>query len=209
MEISYVVQPMSAKDIEINSIDFLLTYEPSFLFGIESTLDMEKSLDDIFIDKGFCLRLISDGEMPKEIWGCAQMDLKIINIRESDYNNCADNGLARMSIAHEIGHARLQSTQICETRTAYRFAGHAIPRYMNSEWQANVWGSATLMPYPRVLRLAERMKEKSKTRVISEMTKVFAVTKAAAKVRLETLLRYKDDGRSEAIERELAIRGVI
>lgn len=203
MEIAYVVKPLSARDIEIDSVRFLMSYHDKFLLGKERSLDVERAADSIFMDKNFTLQLVGDHDLPKEVLACTEMDSCIIKVRESDYNKCDYDGMSRMNIMHEIGHARLQSDQIHATGILYSVVGNTIPAYKNSEWQAKVWGSATLMPYPRMIKIIDRMKGASERRIINEICEEFKVTEPAAKVRFETIQKYRADGRATGIEATL------
>ena len=72
-----------------------------------------------------------------------------IVIREDVYDGaCAGNGRDRFTIAHEIGHAILHGEQIGMCRATN--SNTAI--YRNSEWQANEYAGALLLPNREVKR---------------------------------------------------------
>lgn len=209
MEPTCIVNPLSALDIELDSSVFLRKYQPEVLEGTEP-LDVAKLLDDIFLDKGFSLQLITDDELPMAILGMAEMDNKIIKIRESDYLKCDSEGFQRMTVTHEVGHSRLHFSQfeknemkMCRTQSNY------IPPFLSSEWQARVWASATLMPFSAIAKLAEKKYYGSKAELTEAITKKFIVSVSAAEARLGTIKRYQEDGRYQAIEAGLKRKGII
>lgn len=200
MEPTCLVNPMSALDIELDSSDFLRRYQPGVLEGNEP-LDVVKLLDDIFLDKGFSLQLITDDELPKAILGVAEMDNKIIKIRESDYLKCDLEGYQRMTITHEVAHSRLHFSQfekngmkMCRTQSNY------IPPYASSEWQARVWASATLMPFSAITKLAVDNYYENRAELIEAIIKKFIVSASAAETRIKTIEKYLEDGRYQEIE---------
>lgn len=200
MEPTCLVNPLSALDIEVDSSDFLGRYQPGVLEGKEP-LDVIKLLDDIFIDKGFSLQLITDDELPKTILGVTEMDSKIIKIRESDYLKCDSEGYQRMTITHEVGHSRLHFPQfekngmkMCRTQSNY------IPPFVSSEWQARVWASSTLMPFSAITKLVADNYYKSRAELIEAIVKEFIVSASAAEARIGTIEKYRKDGRYQEIE---------
>ena len=209
MEIVYLVNPLSALDIELDSAVFLQEYQTQVLEG-NRPLDVEKLLDDIFLDKGFSLQLISDDELPKAILGISEMDNKIIKIRESDYIKNATGGYQRMTITHEVGHSRLHLSQFEENRMKMcRTQSNYIPPFVNSEWQARVWASATLMPFSAITKLAVENCNKSRTELVEIIVEKFIVSKAAAEARLGTMEKYWKDGRFQKIETAIKEKGII
>lgn len=195
MEIAYIVDPMSAIDIELDSARYLKEYQSDTLFG-DKPLDVEKLLDDIYIDTGVTLQLVDDKELPREILGVSEMDTKIIKIRDVDFEKCDTDGYQRMTITHEAGHTRLHLNQFEKNgMKMYRTQSNRIPPYISSEWQARVWASATMMPLYAMVRLLNENAGKTETEVVDAIMKRFIVSRAAAEARYNTLLRYYKDGR--------------
>lgn len=208
MEITYLVEPLGALDIELDSAEFLAQYQPEVLRGDEKPLDVYKLLDDIYEDKDACLQLIEDDNFPTGILGVAEMDHNIIKIRNSDYEKCDTEGYPRMTVTHEVGHPRLHLEQFRENgMKMYRTQSNKIPPYMSSEWQARVWGSATMMPFPAMVRLLEKADHKTDMEIESAIMDRFVVTQSAAHARFETMKRYVKDGRYEKIEKEMKEKG--
>ena len=68
-----------------------------------------------------------------------------MRIRQSVYEGaCEGNGRDRFTIAHEIGHYLMHRDV---NLALSRLENHTkVPAYQNSEWQANTFASALLMP---------------------------------------------------------------
>lgn len=203
MEIAYLVEPLSALDIETDSVKFLSKYQPEVLHA-NRPLDVEKLLDDIFNDTNVSLLLIDDDELPKEILGVSEMDKRIIKIRNSDFEKCDKDGYRRMTITHEAGHARLHLNQFEKNgMKMYRTKSNRIPYYKNSEWQAKVWASATMMPFPALIKIFQDATKKSDNEVINCIMERFIVSRTAAEVRYNTIAKYYKDGRYQKIEKSI------
>ena len=203
MEITYLVDPLSAHDIELNSANFLREYQPEVLKGYKP-LDVAKLLDDIFEDKGFSLQLVSEKELPTSILGMTEMDNKIIKIRETDYMVCETAGYQRMTITHEVGHPRLHFSQFDRNgMRMLRTQSNKIPAFISSEWQARVWASATLMPFPTMIHLLGETQGKTKDDILNAIMEKFIVSRSAADVRYKTIFKYHKDGRFKIIEKSM------
>lgn len=155
-DVTYIVKPMSASDIKLDVVRFLHKYQQETLFG-DKPLNAEKILDDIYTDKGFCLEITSDNEFKKGILGETRIGTRTIQIRESDFIQCDNNGFARMNITHEVAHSRLHS-EFFEQNPCYlyRVQGNRLPAYLSSEWQASVWASCCLMPFPATVKVNDK-----------------------------------------------------
>ncbi len=203
MEIAYMVDPLSALEIELNSAEMLSKYQPEVLNG-QRPLDVEKLLDDIFLETESSLQLIEPEDLPFVFLGVSEMDNKIIKIRESDFLKCETNGFCRMTITHEVGHHRLHLPQFEKCKmNLYRTQSNKIPAYVSSEWQARVWASATLMPFPAMVKILKTNEEKKANSIIQEVVEKFLVSRTAAKVRIKTLQTYMKDGRFQDLEKEM------
>jgi hypothetical protein len=97
----------------------------------------------------------------------------------------ADDGRARFTVAHEVGHIHLHVAQ-----TKGRFVESAmqdfqrtenVPVYKNPEWQANVHGATLLMPESAVLDAVRQGMS------VSRLARVFGVSKQAMEIRLNEL----------------------
>nr|WP_300187100.1 ImmA/IrrE family metallo-endopeptidase [uncultured Agathobaculum sp.] len=69
----------------------------------------------------------------------------LMRIRRSVYDGAwAGNGRDRFTLAHELGHYFMhRDVDLALSRINDR---HSVPAYCNSEWQANTFASALLMP---------------------------------------------------------------
>ncbi|MCQ2411912.1 MAG: ImmA/IrrE family metallo-endopeptidase [Sphaerochaetaceae bacterium] len=200
MEITYLVDALSAIEIELDSAEFLTQYQPDVLFRDITRMDAEKLLDDIYQDRGMCLRIVSDEELPNGILGASEMDLKVIKIRKADYDNCRETGSSRMTIAHEVAHSRLHLGQFEKNgMRMYQTQSKHIPAYVSSEWQARVWASSVMMPFPALIRLLNKVGHKTKEEIVQAIEDRFGVSSIAAQVRFETIQRYYRDGRYEKL----------
>lgn len=196
IDLTYVVNPLSAMDIELDVFNFLFKYQRDVLFGLKP-LNTETLLDNIFTDKSYCLRIVSNEALPKVIFAATNITSRTIEIKESDYNLCQTNGLARMNIAHEVGHVRLQSDFFEQhSSQLYKMCSGSVPIYMSAEWQANVWGSCCLMPFPAVIHVIENGIHQclNENQIIDLIKEKFIVSKPAANARYLTIKKYKEKG---------------
>lgn len=209
MVIAYIVEPLSACDIELDSAIFLKKYQPEVLEG-KRPLDVEKLLDNIYEDKEFSLQLVKEDELPKGVLGISEMDNKVIKIPEADFLKCDSGGYQRMTITHEVAHPRLHFSQFEKnSMQLFRTQGNYIPPFKSSEWQANVWASATLMPFESITKLIGGNFNINDGELIEAVIKKFIVSKEAAKVRIETIEKYYIDGRYKKIEDSLKKEGIL
>lgn len=81
--------------------------------------------------------------VPAEVEACWVPSNKTLYIRDSVYEDvCAGDPRGRFTVAHELGHILL-AHQITVNR---ELASGSIKPFENSEWQANTFASAFLMP---------------------------------------------------------------
>jgi hypothetical protein len=99
---------------------------------------------------------------------------------------------ARYTVAHETGHACLHTDQVIrlgDMSISSHLALHRnrIPHeaLQDTEWQANAFGSALLMPAEGVQRLISRLGRES----AFDLTEAFGVSLQAATYRLGTYMR--------------------
>lgn len=138
----FVVPPLSRKEIK------RLASTVRERFGLDRValcpvIDMVEYVLPA-LDPKFNYEIVDDAELGMD-QANYNPNTHIMKIRNSVYNNaCNGNGRDRFTIAHEIGHFFLHS----EVDLALsRIENHsAVPAYRNSEWQANAFASAFLMP---------------------------------------------------------------
>lgn len=129
----------------------------------------------------FVLELVDDHEMPG-MEGATWPDQKHMKLPRTVYERAAaGEGRARFTMAHELGHLFLHAG-IPFARSSP--TGGTIAAYECSEWQANEFAAAILMP-------ASLVRECGSIRDIMER---FGVSKAAAENRLKVLKMVKPRG---------------
>ncbi len=109
----------------------------------------------------------------------------------------ANDGRARFTLAHELGHAILHADVIMAGGVVYRDAA-CIPSetlqigmkiYESPEWQANVFASAFLMPSKSVRGWIDYVRCEDPEMVsIASMAEHFSVSYQAARIRMERML---------------------
>lgn len=85
----------------------------------------------------------------------------VVSLSEATYNNLRLNeGRARFSASHEFGHAVLHADLAIElgriphrAAALHRETAPAHPEYMDTEWQANAFAGALLVPMQGIRRL--------------------------------------------------------
>lgn len=120
---------------------------------------------------------LMDGELAR-----AYPDTNWIQIRNSVYESACDgDGMARFTIAHEIGHLLLHKGCNHFSRYAENAGTHRI--FEDSEWQADNFAAELLMP-------ANDIVERGLS-TVAEIQEAYGVSQQAAKFRLKNL---KDEG---------------
>lgn len=140
------------------------------------------------------------------------MDTKIIKFRTCDYEKCDYDGRSRLTLVHEGGHNVLHSKQFERNNMKmFRTTEDKIPAFKSSEWQANSWASATLMPLPAIVKFLvdKKIKIQDEKRIVNWLMKTFIVSKEAAKVRLKVVQKYQNKGKLKVIISEMKKRNII
>ncbi len=101
-----------------------------------------------------------------------------IVLRDDIYDGLLEeNPRDRFTVAHEIGHFILHhGVGFARGETA-----NAVKPYENSEWQADTFAAELLMPIAHALQCAS----------VQEIMTTFGVSNLAAKIRWETLKKFK------------------
>lgn len=141
----FFVSPASRQDIKQLALTIRkrcgLEHVPYF-----PVVDMiEKVLP--LLDKGkngFNYEILEDREMGKDEANYNPVT-NVMRIRASVYDGaCAGNGRDRFTLSHEIGHYFMhRDVDLTLSRIENR---KSVPAYCNSEWQANTFASAIMMP---------------------------------------------------------------
>ena len=116
-------------------------------------------------------------------------DKWLIELMASTYDNlCKEQGRARFTVAHELGHLFLHQK---ESPQFARASSSLIQAYENSEWQANTFAAELLMPLHIACNCTSA----------EEISEVFAVSKEAAAFRWELI--KKEISKKKSPERQL------
>ncbi|RTL35397.1 MAG: ImmA/IrrE family metallo-endopeptidase [Rhodocyclaceae bacterium] len=174
-EFGAVVPPRSAASIELEASvlrEMTETSEQTF-FPIVQLYDALHELVP-----GASYDVLGHGEMGDN-HGLTLLTKKEIRIREDVFEAaCKDDGFGRFTMCHELGHLLLH-----EGVGLQRSAGE-MPIYMSSEWQADMFAGALLMPETLVDLEASP----------DELMGIFGVSRSAAHVRLKLLKQRKTKG---------------
>jgi hypothetical protein len=138
--------------------------------------------------------------LPDAALACARYDEETdqiaIVLSEATYDEleCAD-GRARFSLAHELCHAcahartLIQLMRIDHKRLGMlRSDSGETPAYRDSEWQANYFAGAILMPAPGLEYLALRGQL-----TVSKLRTMYSVSKACAEIRIKVFSAHEKD----------------
>lgn len=98
--------------------------------------------------------MIESPEELGDVFGETYPCQHVMKLREDIYDKAvAGDGFARMTIAHEVGHLlEHDDTPLAMTRRA---ANSQTPAYLSSEWQANAFAGALLMPACKIVDMDE------------------------------------------------------
>ncbi|OHD82007.1 MAG: hypothetical protein A2355_18480 [Spirochaetes bacterium RIFOXYB1_FULL_32_8] len=144
-----IALPMSREEI------YKITKETRTALRLENKMKFpvidffEKTLFNLIDNYNFIIK--SEAEMGiKE--GETFPEQKLITIREDVYiNACNNEGRARMTIAHEIGHLFLHTNN---NLSFARSDNNCYKRYLDPEWQAKVFAGELLIPKDLIIGLS-------------------------------------------------------
>lgn len=126
------------------------------------------------IDEDFQLQILNDNEM-QGTEGVTYPQKHLIRLKESVYLNLMkDDGRARFTACHEMGHLLLHQKFPPEFK---RNPCSIKEIYKSSEWQADTFAYEILMPYEAVLDCQNA----------TEISRIFKTSYSAALVRLEKI----------------------
>jgi hypothetical protein len=157
-------------------------------------LDIFERLDEISVEtrQGPVPLDFSVADLPVNVEGQTRYDsdAKKIVVELSDRTYRAlerDDPRARVTVGHEIGHAYLHADLLLRWGTIpfhevrlFRLAAPLHPHYLDTEWQANSFGIALLMPARGIMMLERRLGRLSE----HDLRKAFGVSREAARIRL-------------------------
>ncbi len=133
---------------------------------------VELVLPEIYED--FELQVLRPRELGEKL-GETYPSRHLIRLRQDIYDTAVDGQpLARMTVAHETGHLLVHNN--IPIALARKQATKSIPAYRSSEWQANAFGGALLMPADKIIRLEPE-----------EICELYNVTITAASTQLKAV----------------------
>lgn len=184
----FQVPAMSYQMIWAKADDFInLTY-PSLLckpapFPLTEFIDGK--LKEV---TGFDLHV--EDNFPAETLGQTDFNQKEIILASTTYELLhQEDGRARFTVGHEIGHVYIHAPFvfdcIFENRRTVKLNRSEIETFKDPDWQAEVFASAILMPTNHISRLIRSGVD------ADFVARTFKVSRAAAKKRIEKYLRFR------------------
>jgi hypothetical protein len=199
---SFVVAPQSRAGIEGEAEDTLAVYFPEHLSS-PGALDVER-LADFIMPKyfGYALEIVPRSKSPLSPYEEAKMDpdQKKILISEMQYEALLRNDhRARFTMCHECGHVIMHSRQMEELTVDQILTGihlmrsKQVPKYRDSEWQADYFAGAILMPRATMVLFVESLQRAGlkKDDIIMQIMKRYCVSFTAAGIRYSILIEKK------------------
>lgn len=178
------VPPESRRELTLDAhvVHKLVGYRGDRPFPIVEFL--EQGLPLLFDD--FELDIVAAKELGEK-FGETYPDRHLIRLREDVYVQAVNRDpFSRMTVAHEIGH--LLEHEHAPRSLARKEAGRHVPAYKSSEWQANAWGGALLMPACKIIHLtSEEVSERYQVTISAAHTQRKAMIEEAKRWSLPTL----------------------
>lgn len=200
--VGYVVQPRRRRDIErvANDVRRSLDIDPLLplpgweLFERIGRYHVRAGRQQVRLTYGV-EKALEGGALACATYSEADGAITLI-LTEESYNDLElrNGGRARFSVCHEIGHAVLhadrlvQITRIDHDRRAMLRAESTTPAYASSEWQANAFAAAFLVPGEGLLYL-----EKQDRLTVLAVQRMYRVSAAMAGKRLATFREHRAD----------------
>lgn len=138
----FLVPPASKNDIKNLALEVRERFQlyDAVYFPVVDFIEMLMPIND----RNFNYEIVEDYKLGLDAANYNPQS-HLMKIRESVYNGACDgNGRDRFTLAHEIGHYFMHSDIDLLLNRIDR--NTSIPLYRNSEWQANTFASALLMP---------------------------------------------------------------
>ena len=176
MHEGFAVAPQSRKDIVATA-----SHARSILKLPNGKINIPKLLDEL---TGFGIYYdVFDRQsapVPKEVEACYVPEDRTMYIRDTVFEQMCEGGQrAVFTFGHELGHALL-----AHRRTYNRQSASSLPAYCNSEWQANSFSAEFTMPISQIKAF--------RLLTANAIAGHFGVSMAAARVRLEELIKRGD-----------------
>ena len=145
----YEVPPRSRDDLTrlAHFVHQISGYKGSGPFPIMRFVELV--LPEIYED--FELQVVRPRELGEK-FGETYPSKHLIRLRQDVYDAAAGGQpFARMTVAHETGHLLVHNN--IPLSLARKQATKSVPAFRSSEWQANAFGGALLMPADKIIRL--------------------------------------------------------
>jgi hypothetical protein len=170
----------------------------------EAALDMQEffefHLDDIsVVYRGQHIQLVHGvAELTSEAltrWDPDSKQMELL-LSESSYERlCEAHPRSNYTVGHELGHALLHTGPLIklaelsvQSQAAMHRGKYPHPPYMDTEWQANAFASAFLMPARGIKAISAEIGEEPSARSIATQ---YGVSVEAASYRLDTFRKGK------------------
>ena len=178
----FEVPPKSRMDLtrDANAIHRAIGYKGDRPFPIIRFI--ERALE--MLCDGFELEIVTEKELGGK-FGETYPHKHVIRLREDIYDNAVDgDGFARMTAAHEVGHL----LEHADVPLSMARASRQLPAYRSSEWQANAFAGALLMPASKIIDMDEEdIRDTYGVTISAAYKQKDAIRKVAMKCRLPTL----------------------
>ncbi len=138
------------------------------------------------------------GHLPTGVLASAECDARtgqlLITLAENTYTELErENPRARFSLAHEVGHAKLHCMEmrrsgiIAHQQLAALRRGEVLPhpKCYDTEWQANAFGAALLMPAEGLAVMEAAYEKEGATLGVLDIQRTYLVSGEAAYYRLK------------------------
>lgn len=127
-------------------------------------------------------------------WNPESEQLELLLSEEWYEKLCANHPRASFTVAHELGHALLHTSTLLElgdlnlkSQAALHRGLKDHPVYRDTEWQANSFAAAFMMPFAGIQKLAKKLPNLSSSMLANH----FDVSLEAAHIRLDVIKRGK------------------
>jgi hypothetical protein len=165
-------------------------------------LALFESLDEYSVSvRGRSLRLqYGVEELPPGLEAQAHFSIEeeaiVVALTPATYEDlCLGTGRAVFTVCHEIGHAVLHATELVDRRLAavdgtalHRGTVKGHPHFKDTEWQANGFAAAMLMPATGLVKLEQAGRLEART-----LAAVYLVSLQAADLRLKVFTDRRSD----------------
>lgn len=139
--IHYKAKPTSRKELSNLAHDLRASMGLEYKHYFPIIQFIEKVLP--IIDPEFDYEIVEMDDLPEKTYALTYPDEKKMKIRADVYEAaCQGQGRARFTLAHELCHYLLHD----EDNISFARGGIEVPKFMDTEWQANTFAAELLAP---------------------------------------------------------------